>query len=119
MYRTTPVPPAKFEGQRLVHPPNEPAHEGEDRADECGGQTTTESLADALHKYAADRIVRHVGGCANVGYVVRWYGYTSSEDTVELPAHFIACYCQRLDKKNAEQIRCGQGLANRTRKLPK
>lgn len=54
-------------------------------------------------EYVFERIVSHIGEGNNFRYVVRWYGYRSTNGTVE-PAHHkpqnvIACYRRRVNKK--------------------
>lgn len=51
-------------------------------------------------EWTVDYTVRHIGKGANVKYVIRWYGYTSTDDTVEttkhIPQHFITGYWWRV-----------------------
>lgn len=41
-----------------------------------------ERNAEAPQKYAVDRIVRYPGKGTNVWYVLQWYGYTPTGDTI-------------------------------------
>lgn len=46
-----------------------------------------ENVTSLWREYAVDGIVRVIGKGNKVKYVVRWYGYTSADDTVEPPVH--------------------------------
>lgn len=37
--------------------------------------------AKAPQEYASDPTVHHIGNGAKVNFVLRWYGFTSTEDT--------------------------------------
>lgn len=94
--RPTLAPPASFAGGKLVYTTYQPVDERNNKVDEGGGQTTAEEIFYKLHKYAADRIVLHIGEGENVRYVVRWNSYIYADDTVDstkhIPEHFITCY---------------------------
>lgn len=102
--QVTLVPLAEYAEQQLVYTSKQSIDERDDKADETGGHTTAEDLADALHEYAVHCVMSHKGESDNVRYVVRLYGYTFAEDRVEplehIPEHFITCYWGRLNGKN-------------------
>lgn len=45
-----------------------------------------QNVVNVSRDYAIGGIVRHVGRGDNINYVVRRYGYTLDDDTVEPPA---------------------------------
>lgn len=57
--------------------------------------------------YAVARIFRHVGKGSKLMYVVKWYGYTKTDDTAEPPRHinqrFIGSYWNRVLKKKQKK----------------
>lgn len=60
-------------------------------------------------EFMVQKIVRHIGTGQETKDVVRWYGYSSSQDTVGLPdhllTHFITRYWGRIEIKKTQQRR--------------
>lgn len=54
---------------------------------------STREAADNSNIYAVDHIFCHMNTKDGTRYIVRWYGYTTAEDTAEpsnnIPDHFI------------------------------
>lgn len=61
----------------------------------------------STNEYVVDKIVRQIGMAKDVKFVVLWYGYKPSEDTIKpadhIPQHFITRYWRNHAKKNQIQ----------------
>lgn len=61
----------KFDERQPVYTPDDPIDKRDGRFDEGEEQNTAEDFADALHKFAVDRIVRRLGEAVKDQCVVR------------------------------------------------
>lgn len=46
-------------------------------------------------EYTVDKIIRHIGLGRNIKYVIRWYGYSSEDNTIEPPRRILYQFVAR------------------------
>lgn len=72
-----------------------------------GNMSSTNTAEQTLAKnrtreFTVDRVVRHIGSGHNLKHVIRWYGYSVKDHTIQTPhyilQHFIARYWLRGTK---------------------
>lgn len=117
------MPFAKFAERQLLYTPNEPVNKRDDRVKQGGGRSAAEELVDALHEYAVDGIVCHVGEGDQLRHAVPWHTYKPANSTVEpaerIPEPFISPYRRRQEKNGTVRQPRGQVPVNRRGKVRK
>lgn len=79
---------AKIAERQNEYTRNDPVNKRDDVI-EGREEPNTAEPDDAPREYRVTRIVRHISEGDNVRFVVRWYGYTSADDTVKPPEHIF------------------------------
>lgn len=89
------APSAKMQSAIPNYTPNEPVEKRDNKADAGRGQPRADEVTKTLREYAVDCVVCHGEG-DKVRYIVRWYGHSIADDTVEplehIPEYFIIRY---------------------------